>query len=130
MVITSNFLCEPSLGYVAHNHISKIFVESHDWLEFTTRYSWPSALAMADASQKWGNSNDKTNTAFNLATETDLSFFKYFGQTLDLSKQFSAYTKNIHSSYGTSLKHLVRGFDWASIGNGTVVDVSPSPSIR
>ena len=128
MAITSNFLSESTPDCVAHNHISELFVESHGWLQFMTRFSWPSALTMADATQKWGGSGEKTHTSFNIAMNTDVSFFKYFAETSDLSNQFSAYMKSIHSSYGTSLKHLVSGFDWASVGNGTVVDVSLAPS--
>jgi hypothetical protein len=31
--------------------------------------------------------------------------------------------KSVQLSYGTSLKHLVTGFDWAGLGEAIVVDV-------
>ena len=128
MAMTSNFLYEASPGRVAHNSVSQLFVSNPGWLRFMTQYSWPSAVALPSATQKWGSTPDKNRTAFNLALDTDLSFFEYFAKSTETSDQFSAYMKSVHSSHGTSLNHLVSGFDWASLGRATVVDVMLSPS--
>jgi 6-hydroxytryprostatin B O-methyltransferase len=40
-----------------------------------------------------------------------------------MTKQFAGYMKNVTASSATSLKHLLSGYDWASLKDATVVDV-------
>lgn len=88
-----------------------------------TQFSAPVAAAFGDATEKWGITNGKDQTAFNIAMETDVSFFDYFAKSTELSSTFASYMRSVQSSYGTSLNHLLTGFDWAGLGEAVVVDV-------
>lgn len=127
MAMTGNFLSEPVPDQVAHNTTSGIFVTNpsiNGWALFMAENSCPGALAMVRATEKYGATDKKNETAFNIARSTDLPFFDYIGQSPERGKQFAAYMKNVLASEGTKVDHLVNGFDWASLGESTVVDVS------
>ena len=126
MAITSSFLCEPKPDNVSHNAVSTLFATTPsviDWVKFMTEFSMPAAAAFVEATEKYGETAKKNETAFNIATRTDGSLFEYFAQSPERANQFAGYMKSVQNSYGTSLKHLVAGFDWGSFGNATVVDV-------
>ena len=128
MALTSNFLSQPNLGNVAHNSISRLFVTDPsftDWLDFMTQYSMPAAAAFAEATDKWGSTVEKDQTAFNVAAQTKLPFFEYFAKTSELSNRFASYMRSVQASSGTSLQHLLTGYDWESLEDeAVVVDVS------
>ena len=128
MVMTSNFLIESTPSTVAHNATSRLFVENKgfwDWLGFMTEHSIPSAFKLPEATDRWGTveKKDKNMTAWNLALDTDMAFFDWFAVTKERANQFASYMRSVQGSYGTSLKHLVTGFDWTGLGDATVVDV-------
>lgn len=128
MALTSNFLSRPNLRSVAHNSVSRLFLTDPgfvDWLGFMTQYSMPAAAAFAEATDKWGSTVEKDQTAFNVAAQTNVPFFEYFAKTSDLSNQFASYMRSVQASSGTSLHHLLTGYDWESLDEGAVVvDVS------
>lgn len=128
MAMTGNFLSQPNLESVAHNSVSRLFVMESgfmDWLNFMTKYSMPTAAAFAEATEKWGPTVEKTETAFNVATQTNGPFFEYFAKSSKLSNQFASYMRSVQASSGTSLQHLLTGYNWESLdGEAVVVDVS------
>ncbi|KAI4106032.1 MAG: hypothetical protein L6R37_002395 [Teloschistes peruensis] len=129
MAMTGNFLAEPVHGQVAHNATSGIFVTNPSisgWALFMAENSCPGALAIVGATEKYGVTDKKNETAFNVARNTDLPFFDYIGQSPEQGKQFASYMKNVLASEGTKVDHLVKGFDWENLGEATVVDVGGS----
>ncbi|KZF26356.1 S-adenosyl-L-methionine-dependent methyltransferase [Xylona heveae TC161] len=129
MAMTSNFLCEPVAGELAHNANSALLVTNPkflDWALFMTESSAPTASKMVEATDRWGETSAKEQTAYNIAMKTELSFFDHLSCSSHLERQFAAYMKNATSSEGTSMKHLVNGFDWASLREATIVDVGGS----
>lgn len=131
MVMTSNFLCEPTPNEVAHNAVSALFICNSsipNWARFMVKFSAPVATAFAEATEKWGVTDKKNETAFNVALKTDLPFFNFLSQSSGLAESFASYMRSVQSNYGTSLKHLLSGFDWAGVGEGVVVDVSIFPN--
>ena len=126
MAITSNFLCEPIPDNVAHNVVSTVFVTKPglvDWAKFMTQFSMPAAAAFVEATEKWGLTDKENETAFNIATDTHVPLFDHFAKSPELASRFASYMKSVQTSYGTSLQHLLTGFDWAGIGEAVVVDV-------
>ncbi|TPX18779.1 uncharacterized protein E0L32_011528 [Thyridium curvatum] len=129
MAMLHGFLREPSPGQVAHTPMSALLVTNPgmlDWALFMAEATAKGAARLVDATEKWGATESKTETAFNLACETDMPFFDYLAQEPDLRKKFATYMKNVTSSEGTKIDHLLNGFDWAGLGSGTVVDVGGS----
>lgn len=129
MAMTSNFLCEPQPGMVAHNPVSRCFATNHafsGWIRFMTDYYMPCAAKSIEATEKWGETNDKCQTASNLAMDTPLSAFDFITQSKELGRLFSSYMKGVHSGIATNVSQIVQDFDWNSIGDGLVVHVSRS----
>ncbi|EHL03820.1 putative Sterigmatocystin 8-O-methyltransferase [Glarea lozoyensis 74030] len=57
------------VGEIAHNAVSKTFVGNPglvDWALFMTQFSMPTAAKMVEATEKWGSTSKKNETAFNL----------------------------------------------------------------
>jgi 6-hydroxytryprostatin B O-methyltransferase len=127
MAMTNNLFCEPEPGRIAHTATSALFVTSttfHDWAIFMADKSALCASKMLEASKKWPKSLAKNNTGFNIAYNTDLSFFDWLNTEPEMREDFVKYMQLIRNSEGMALNHLLGGFDWASLGKATVVDVS------
>ena len=126
MAITGGFLREASPGMLAHNATSALFRHRQglvDWTLLISELSAPTAQKMVEVTEKYGETYKKTETAFNVQYDTDLPYFDYFGQRPVWRARFASYMKTIGSFPGTDIKHLINGFDWASLGDATVVDV-------
>jgi 6-hydroxytryprostatin B O-methyltransferase len=113
----------------AHNSVSAVSVRNPglaDWALFVTQFSMPVAGSFADATKRWGSTKRKDQTAFNLALKTDLPLFDFIQQSPEITCQFAAYMQNVQQSDGMSVRHLVNSYDWAALGDATVIDVSDS----
>lgn len=127
--MTNNFLCETDAGELAHNSTSAPFVTNnslYNWALFMINASAATANKLVEATENWGATEKKNETAYNLIMNTNLPFFDHLAKSPDLTKQFAGYMKSVTASEGTSLKHLLSGFNWASLGTTTVVDVGGS----
>lgn len=114
---------------LGHSATSALLARSDDvyaWASYMCAYSAPMAMNMAAAHKRWGADSVRTNeTAYNVAFDTDLPFFQH--KALDEAKvqEFAAYMRNVRSSAGIDIKHLVNGFAWKNIREGgVIVDVS------
>jgi 6-hydroxytryprostatin B O-methyltransferase len=133
MAMTNNILTEPTTGQVAHTANSAMFVKfpnTRDWASYMFTASIPTAAAMVKATEKWPGSVNKTETAYNVAFGHNLPFFDHLSQSPVLTKQFSGYMRSVTDGQGMDLSHLVRGFDWASLpDNSLIVDVSNTDTL-
>lgn len=128
MAMTSSILTEPETGRVAHTSTSAMFLKFpniRNWATYMFTASIPTAGAVVKATEKWPGSVEKTETAYNIAFNHNLSFFDHLSQSPELTKQFSGYMKSVTDGQAMDLSHLVRGFEWDGLPNGAlVVDVS------
>ena len=126
MAITNNLFSETSPNNISHSATSALLITDpsfHDWAVVMCELSAPTAAKYLEATKKWPDSVAKNETAYNLAFDTDLPFFDHLALDSEKMKQFAGYMKNVTSSEGTSIEHLLRGFDWANLDEGIVVDV-------
>lgn len=129
MAMTNGLFVEKPPGNVSHSATSALLQTNsgfHDWAVFNSDISAPTALAMADVYEKWPDSRHAAHTAYNIAFDTDMPFFKHLSQQPERHRQFAGYMRAVTASQGTQLKQLVEAWDWASVGRGLVVDVSSS----
>ncbi|KAF7197936.1 Dual O-methyltransferase/FAD-dependent monooxygenase CTB3 [Pseudocercospora fuligena] len=130
MAVVNGFLEEPLPEHVAHSRPSSLLARDanfKNWANWMVNYSVPVAYKFADATRRWGNTDAKNETAFNLALDTPDPFFDHLRKVPQLTAIFSGYMRNVTASWPWSLKHAVDGFDWASLPEGaTVVDVGGS----
>ncbi|KAL9096259.1 MAG: hypothetical protein Q9165_001782 [Trypethelium subeluteriae] len=130
MAMVHGFLHEPEPGTVVHSRSSALLVKDEsfmNWARWMTNYSAPTAYQFPEATKRWGNTEAKNETAFNLAMNVKQPFFDHLRQQPEMNTMFSGYMRNVASTEGVSFKHLVNGFDWAKLPSGaTVVDVGGS----
>ncbi|KAL6717311.1 hypothetical protein ACLMJK_005226 [Lecanora helva] len=129
MAMTGIFLSEPTPGELGHNSTSAAFITNPtlmDWALFMTEHSAPTTTKIVEATEKYGTTESKTETAYNVSKGTDLPYFDWLKRDKEATRQFAGYMKNVTSTDATSIKHLVTGFDWGSLGETTVVDVGGS----
>lgn len=127
MAVLINFFHEPGPGMLAHNWNSISFARSDSLSElgrFLTDVSAPMATKMVEATEKWGDTNDISHTAYNIVNNTDLNIFKHIATVPELREEYATYMKNQAASEALSLRHLIDGFDWASLEDAAIVDVS------
>ena len=131
MAITDGLFYEPCPNCIGHSATSTLLATNqnlHGWAVFMCETSAPTAAKLVEASERWPNSVDKSQTAFNVAFQTDLPFFQHLAGNPERTQQFAGYMKSVTNSEGTHVKHLLAGFDWASLGQATIVDVCCSHS--
>ncbi len=93
-----------------------------------TSFDLPIIAAMVTAHQRWPHSTAPNETAFNAANNTDLPMYEYIARDGGLNELFERLMILVGKRLSGSLEHLINGFNWGALGNGTVVDVSvPSP---
>ncbi|KAJ6127770.1 hypothetical protein N7471_008987 [Penicillium samsonianum] len=130
MAITSGCLCEPQPGEIAHNPVSRQFVTLPaylGWIRFMTDFYMPVSAQMAEATEKWGESEQPTETAVNLAMNTPLSAFTFITRSREFNKLFGGYMKGVAASEGTAVRHLLEDYDWAQLNQGLVVHIDGAP---
>ncbi|TKX25775.1 O-methyltransferase-like protein 7 [Elsinoe australis] len=130
MAQTHGFLYEPEPDKVCHSRISALLVKDNkflEWAKWMTNYSVPTAYKLPEATQKWGKTEKKDETAFNVGMTVDVPFFDHLRENKEMNTLFSSYMRNVASTEGISFTHLINGFDWKSLPAGaTVVDVGGS----
>jgi 6-hydroxytryprostatin B O-methyltransferase len=126
MSMTTGFFRETAEGKIAHTSLSASVVANPDiynWIMYMATRTVPTMSKFVEATELWGETTKKNQTAYSLAMKTDLSLFEHLSSQRELAEEFSAYMKSQASSSGTSVAFLLQGFDWASLGNAVVVDV-------
>ncbi|KAL4756869.1 O-methyltransferase-domain-containing protein [Aspergillus foveolatus] len=130
MAMTSGLFSEPTPNHIAHSPTSAMIASNANLLlcaKFMTEVGVPTASAFADATQRWPGSLSNTETAYNLAFDTQLPLFEHLKTLPTRTEQFAGYMKSVTNSEGTSLKHLVNGYDWGVLlQDSLVVDVGGS----
>ncbi|MCJ1381692.1 hypothetical protein MMC17_004803 [Xylographa soralifera] len=132
MAMTNTLFREqPDGKHVRHSATSALLARNDGVYAYATYMytkSAPTAMHMAAAHQRWGPASMRTyETAYNIAFDTDLPFFDHLARDEAKMDNFARYMRNVRSSEGLDLKHLVAGFTWQDIRDGgVVVDIGGS----
>lgn len=125
--MTNNIFCEPEAGKVTHTADSALLVRERgvrDWVGYTTEESFRNAAKLVEATEKWGASDRYNESAYQIAWDTDLPMFEHLGQFPDRAERFANTMTDMTSTDGYNIRHLVNGFKWEQLPEGsTVVDV-------
>src|ERR1700761_5603056 len=124
MAFGINLFKEEPKGHVAHTSLSTALPMLSGWLKFNYRrdicdamLSWPDAMLLYDEPIKSGS------ILFNVGNSHNKLFFDIM-QEEDGMTMFADAMKS--SEAGQEAGHFVYGFDWASLGEGPVVDLGGS----
>jgi len=129
MTATAGFLQEPQPEHIAHTALSAPFVTKLAYLDaavFLAETAAPSALHMAQATQRHGSSGLPAESAYNLAFNTAQTFQSACEQRAALQCQWPAYLRCTGDADGGVTELLTR-LDWLSLGSACIVDVSTPP---
>ncbi|KAJ9614542.1 hypothetical protein H2200_002679 [Cladophialophora chaetospira] len=135
MAMTAGFFREPVSGEIGHTHTSVDLKSScavHDTFKFMTEtgHSVVSKLPeMTEATVKANQEGkaDKSITAFNIAMNTSMPFFKYIMSNPELAKQQAAHMRSVGAAEESHVRHVLGGYDWGSLRSGAkVIDVGGS----
>ncbi|KAI1412622.1 sterigmatocystin 8-O-methyltransferase [Hypoxylon sp. FL1857] len=130
MAMTSALFREPEPNRVGHSATSALLARDadvHSWASYLSTRSAPTALAMTAAHDRFtAASVAKNETAYNVAFDTDLPFFDHLSLDPANTAEFAGYMRNVTTSEGVDVKHLVNGYPWGDLGSALVVDVGGS----
>jgi 6-hydroxytryprostatin B O-methyltransferase len=124
--MTARVFHEPRPGYVAHTSPSRLLLVDgpRQFNGYIAEECFPIAASQIDALKKWGHGSQEPNqAAMNLAFNTDLQMFPFLMSQPEREARFSKVLQAASRQDGLRSRHIVSGFDWASLGEATVVDV-------
>lgn len=132
--MTQRTFCKPTTGYIAHTANSAAVVKDgalsawigHNIDEIGRALNW-----QAEALDKWGETEDPSNTALCLAIDllegsTVFDLLQNGGEGKKKgwrAKRFGLAIAAISKTGSFSSKYIYDGFDWASLGEATLIDV-------
>lgn len=124
--ITRGVFAESAPDHVAHSPMSSILregAEMEDYVGFFSEYTFPSLIKLVEMTEKWGDSQGRNNAAFNIAFDTEMPMYQWLEKKPLHTAMFRKFLKAAQNTSAWTPQHLVHGFDWASLGNTTVVDI-------
>ncbi|KAL3451854.1 O-methyltransferase-domain-containing protein [Aspergillus insuetus] len=92
-------------------------------------FLYPQQRAQPDMGRmdtKWPRSLSWAHTSYNFANDTELPFFEHLAQLPERKARLQGLMKAVSSLQKHNLKHTIAGFDWANLGEATVVDLGGS----
>lgn len=125
--MTNRVFYEPSSTTVAHTIASLSLKEGRPMQPFVQWLNEDCAPMIAhqiNAIEKWGHGSQEPNqTAVNSAYGGDGSFYDFLSADPIRERRFGITIQQIATQPASSFQHIQNGFDWNSLGDGTVIDV-------
>ncbi|KAL2071765.1 hypothetical protein VTL71DRAFT_13000 [Oculimacula yallundae] len=126
--ISNGIFYEPIRGSVAHNSMSRILVDdprTAAWVELQTETIFPGGAHHCEALDKWPSSESKRETGVSISFHNggQTSLYEEVKKIPERIQRFGLAMELFSSGEGYEPISLVEGYDWGSLGQGTVVDV-------
>ena len=126
--MANHIFAESAPDKVRHTAVSQLMVTDPDFFDavgLEICEFGPLVGSIINAYSRYGDSDEPNETAYNLANGTDLGFYQFLAQDSERARRFGAAMRFFTKNEGWNSKHLVAGFDWASIDytGATVVDM-------
>jgi 6-hydroxytryprostatin B O-methyltransferase len=126
LLMTCHIFHEPIPGEVSHTPDSRLLLDDYieAMVDYWTDESFRAAAHFSSASERWPDSQERNETALNMAFKTPLPKFDFFDSEPRRAKRFRKAMAGMTRGDRFNLNHLVNGYDWSCLPNGaTVVDV-------
>jgi hypothetical protein len=126
--MTMRIFSEPEPGMVAHTKASRFMTipDINAWVQVASREGWPASTKIADAMEKWPNSEEPSETGFSLANNTDKTLYEVLQADPTRAVRFASAMQSFKYNPALSIDEVPKLYDWASLGQATVVDVGGS----
>ncbi|KAL2005746.1 hypothetical protein VTN00DRAFT_10239 [Thermoascus crustaceus] len=119
---------EPRKGFVAHTAASRKLVEdphARAGVGYMFDEVWQGFAHTIAAMEKF-QSDEPNKSGWSHYHDTDKPAWEYYASHPEMARRFAGAMSAFANGHGNSPSFLVQGYPWASIGNGTVVDVGGS----
>ncbi|KAK4497294.1 hypothetical protein PRZ48_011744 [Zasmidium cellare] len=126
--ITQRIFTEPTPDVVAHTPASKLLAEDRnvrDYWGILSEIVSPAAAQTANALSKWpqeSGSKKRETAGFYLATGKTV--YQVLEDEPETHNRYDSAMSANRNNVLFSVDHIARGFDWQSLGKGTIVDVA------
>lgn len=123
---TIHIFAESSPGMVSHTASSRLLSESPavlNFVDYCVDFSEQIVRKIVRQTEIFHGSQEPNETAFSLSQDTSLALFPWLGQRPQMAERFKKLMMGMTASEKYSPKHLANNYDWAGLGDGTVVDV-------
>ncbi|KAI4596367.1 hypothetical protein KJ359_005496 [Pestalotiopsis sp. 9143b] len=122
-IINHYFFQENTPGVITHSALTAILASDpamKNSLRVELDEFWPAGVKMADAMEKWPNSEECHQTGFSLANNSSKGMFEIFTEHPERAARFGQYFSNPNQT----LDFLAESYPWAEVK--TMVDVGGS----
>ncbi|KAI9801588.1 MAG: hypothetical protein M1825_003267 [Sarcosagium campestre] len=126
LLFVRKIFVESRPGYVAHSAVSAHLAKNKELAAFLghcTGEAFPAASKLTEAIRQYPHTEEPNQTGFNLALGTPDPLFTFLSKNAARFDRFNLGMAGISQAGGRSAKQVVEGYDWASLGQATVVDV-------
>ncbi|KAL8836049.1 MAG: hypothetical protein Q9170_003062 [Blastenia crenularia] len=127
--MTFRIFQEPREGVVRHTAASNALADSpllRQWVGMMSEELWPAATKTVDALTKWPKCEEPNNAGYNLAHNTTDTIFDEITKYPDRDQRYADAMTYTSTGPGREPHHILKSYDWASLGSSTVVDVGGS----
>lgn len=128
LAMTMGYFIEPQPGMLAHTANSKFLTAPHtnETLSYLLEETYPAAAFLCQGLERYPNSEERHETSWNAAHGIDKPIFEFFETSPVRMKRFMGAMSHLGSVPGFQSDWTIHGYDWKSLGNGTMVDVAGS----
>lgn len=133
--MTNSIFSEPTRDHIAHNSMSRILLEDPKtaaWIDLQTETILLGGANQCEALDLWPGSESKRETGVSIGFHNpgQTSLYEEIKKKPEKIQKFGLAMELFSSGEGYEVSSLVEGYDWAKLGEGTVVDVSCSSFLR
>lgn len=125
--MTMHVFQEPEKDYVAHTVDSKALVSEEgaaSMVGTVLEDLRPASLKVLDAVAKWPSGTEPTETGFQLAYNTDESFYHWITRQPDRIERFSNHLRYLARDDKNATAQVSEAYDWSGVAaHGTMVDI-------
>lgn len=116
---------ESTPGYVSHTSISKCMTVPNvrDCIGYLLEEGFVGASRIAETAERFKGSEERNHAPWNVGHKIDLPIYEYFETDPVRLRRFLGTMECLGGSSAFNVRHIVNGYDWKSLGAGTVVDV-------
>ncbi|KAI2635108.1 S-adenosyl-L-methionine-dependent methyltransferase [Xylaria nigripes] len=122
-ILNHFFFQEKTPGVITHSALTATLARddlARNYFVVGIDEFWPAGMKLADATEKWPNSQENNETAFALANDSDKSMYDIFAQNPDRAERFGMYFSHPDESPIV----VADNYPWAE--KRTMVDVGGS----
>ncbi|KAI9742750.1 MAG: hypothetical protein M1818_003479 [Claussenomyces sp. TS43310] len=128
-LIPQMLFTEPKKGHFGHSIVSVEIARDpllQAWVSHNVDELYVSGTKFVEMMEKWGDSGEPTETAFNLAYDTNDTFWEYLAKHPEVGARFGATMKAQAADSIADSPSLEGIIPWNDLGKATVVDLGGS----